>query len=378
VFLPGLLLFGAGILGWGTAAWVTGRSRYPESERRAAWSAISEARKEGAERWAPDALDRSEAAYRGGVEKARRESGRFYPVRDYRTARDCFVCTGARARYAATAAGEERESARSRAARALEQARAAKDDMNALVLASALTRPTERLRHRAAVRLAGAEGHFEVGEYPLALRRARESEAMMKEISERARSRVSRYVDPEVRRTWRRWVDETIRESRAAGTAAIVVVKEANRLDLYSGGALVRSFKVDLGRNRLGRKLQVGDLATPEGRYSIIEKKGAGSSRYHMALLLDYPTEADRRRLTRAKEAGAVALETSPGRWIEIHGEGGRGTDWTAGCVALSNSDIEALFAAVTVGTPVTIVGGDGPSGPISTLAGTLGKRSGS
>lgn len=375
MLLPGLLLLLGGMIGWGATLWITGRSRYPESERRAAWAAISEARTAGAVEWAGDALDRCVAGYRSGVCEARRQGGRFYLVRDYRTVRDGFLCTEAEARRAASLADEEREAARSLAAQALEAARTAMSDMNALVLASALTRSTERLRYRAVARLAGAEVHFRAGEYRLALRRAQESETMMTEIADRSRSRVSRYLDPEVRRTWRRWVEETVRESTVRGTTAIVVIKEANRLDLYAGGERVQSFKADLGRNRLGRKLHAGDMATPEGRYSIIEMKGPGNSRYHMALLLDYPTEADRRRLARAQETGAIAPETAPGRWIEIHGEGGLGTDWTAGCIALSNHDIEALYGAVSVGTPVTIVGGEGSSGPISTLAGTLGKK---
>jgi hypothetical protein len=53
---------------------------------------------------------------------------------------------------------------------------------------------------------------------------------------------------------------------------------------------------------------------------------------------------------------------------IEIHGEGGRGKDWTQGCVALTNSDIDDLFGRVAIGTPVTIVGGDGNGGTFTRL----------
>jgi lipoprotein-anchoring transpeptidase ErfK/SrfK len=284
---------------------------------------------------------------------------RLFLFRDYRTARNCFVCTAARVRTAVSAAGAERNAARGDASSALERARKEIEGMNALIATAGSARGTERLRHRAVLGLAKAETSFEAGNYRAALREARESERMAEEAATRVRARISRFQDPEVLRTWRRWVEDTVEDSRSRDAPAIVVVKEANRLDLYAEGIRVRSFTVDLGRNRLGRKLQVGDMATPEGRYSILQKKGPGTSRYHLALLLDYPTAADRRRLARAKESGAVARDAASGQLIEIHGEGGRGVDWTAGCIALSNQDMEALFTAVRVGTPVTIVGGE-------------------
>jgi len=87
-----------------------------------------------------------------------------------------------------------------------------------------------------------------------------------------------------------------------------------------------------------------------------------------MALLLDYPNAEDRRRFDEARRAGRVARNASLGGLIEIHGEGGRGRDWTKGCVALSNVEIQDLYSRVAVGTPVTIVGGDGNGGTFTKL----------
>jgi len=76
------------------------------------------------------------------------------------------------------------------------------------------------------------------------------------------------------------------------------------------------------------------------------------------------------------KRAGQLPRGAALGGLIEIHGEGGRGKDWTKGCVALSNDDIDDLYRKVGVGTPVTIVGGDG-RGVFAQLARESGSGSG-
>ena len=93
-------------------------------------------------------------------------------------------------------------------------------------------------------------------------------------------------------------------------------------------------------------------VASPEGRYRITHE--LQRSRYYKALRLDYPNDEDRSRYREARRRGLV--KASIGGLIEIHGEGGRGEDWTMGCVALANSDMDHLMRQVGVGTPVTIV----------------------
>ena len=77
---------------------------------------------------------------------------------------------------------------------------------------------------------------------------------------------------------------------------------------------------------------------------------------YHRALLIDYPNANDRRDHAEAVRRGLVPGRRGSGGLIEIHGDGGRGQDWTNGCVALSDADIDRLFPEVEVGTPVTLV----------------------
>ncbi len=173
---------------------------------------------------------------------------------------------------------------------------------------------------------------------------------------ERLAARTTRQRDPAVRRRWQEWADAAVARSRAAGAAA-VVDKLGRRVVLYERGRAAAAFAADLGSNPLDDKLYAGDAATPEGVYRVIEKKEGGATRFHRALLLDYPTAQDRREYEAARRAGLVPKGHGIGGLIEIHGHGGRGSDWTNGCVALRDADMDRLYARLPLGAPVAIVG---------------------
>jgi murein L,D-transpeptidase YafK len=146
--------------------------------------------------------------------------------------------------------------------------------------------------------------------------------------------------------------------ARGGGPAAladsIVVEKKAHRLTLYHLGRPIRSYQVALGGQPVGDKLSAGDRRTPEGLYSIEDRNP--NSHYHLSLRISYPDAAHRAR--------AEALGVSPGGDIMIHGlPNGRGKvgaahrayDWTNGCIALTDEEIEEIWNAVPIGTPVQI-----------------------
>jgi murein L,D-transpeptidase YafK len=134
----------------------------------------------------------------------------------------------------------------------------------------------------------------------------------------------------------------------------VVVIKSAHTLTLYSRGKVLRSYKVALGRGPIEPKQFQGDHKTPEGEYTLDQKNA--KSRFHLALHVSYPNAADRER---ARKAGR-----DPGGAIMIHGlPQGFGwlglqqskIDWTDGCIAVSNSEIEEIWRLVPVGTPIEI-----------------------
>jgi len=166
--------------------------------------------------------------------------------------------------------------------------------------------------------------------------------------------RTVRLHDPELRRSWQTWVDATIASVKPR-QPAILVDKLRRRCVVVKDGRVVAQYRAEFGRNGLLDKLHAGDGATPEGRYKVSRKNGG--SRFFRALLLDYPNASDLAEYERARRQGRIRSGIGPGGLIEIHGNGGRGTDWTDGCVALHDEDMERLFDLAEVGTPVTIVG---------------------
>jgi murein L,D-transpeptidase YafK len=112
-----------------------------------------------------------------------------------------------------------------------------------------------------------------------------------------------------------------------------------------------------LGFNGIREKQFQGDGATPEGRYRVIASRGEGQTQFYRALVLDYPNAEDRRRFILAKRSGKIPATKSIGGQIEIHGVENELMAQTLGCIMLGNHHMADLFARVSSGTPVTIVG---------------------
>ena len=134
----------------------------------------------------------------------------------------------------------------------------------------------------------------------------------------------------------------------------IIVNKQARELWLMAKGKPLKRYRIALGGNPRGHKTQQGDQRTPEGVYRIAGRNPR--SAYHRALRVSYPNARDRRR---AKQQGV-----SPGGDIMIHGlPNGLGwigplhrwVDWTAGCIAVTDPEIEEIWRAVPDGTSIEI-----------------------
>ncbi len=168
-------------------------------------------------------------------------------------------------------------------------------------------------------------------------------------IAERAGNEASQI------KKWRRWIDDLVEQSRREQIYAVAVDKVAHKSYLIKNGRVIRTYQSELGYNSASPKLFAGDGATPEGIYKITKVK-IGNTKFYKALLLDYPNETDKWQFVENKRKGIITKGSSIGRLIEIHGDGGAGSDWTDGCVALSNNDMDHLVKFVGVGTPVVIV----------------------
>ena len=135
---------------------------------------------------------------------------------------------------------------------------------------------------------------------------------------------------------------------------SILILKKDHLLELFRGGRVIRSYKVALGRGGLAPKQREGDALTPEGHY-LIDSRNA-TSHYHRALHISYPNAEDRKRATQqgAAPGGAVMIHGLPNgmEWI---GAGHRLYDWTLGCIAVTDAEIDEIWKLVPDGTPVEI-----------------------
>ncbi len=134
----------------------------------------------------------------------------------------------------------------------------------------------------------------------------------------------------------------------------IVVEKKKHTMTVFHQNEPIRKYRVALGFSPEGHKEREGDGKTPEGTYYIIAKNP--QSRFHLSLKLSYPSEEDQHS---AEQKGV-----HPGGEIMIHGLGPQKSkgkwhvmrDWTLGCIAVTNEEIEELFRYATVGTKVQIL----------------------
>ena len=143
--------------------------------------------------------------------------------------------------------------------------------------------------------------------------------------------------------------------SFAADKADYVIVNKSERKTmLFATGKLLKSYRISLGGNPVGHKVQEGDQKTPEGRYVLDYKKS--DSAYYKAIRVSYPNAQDKQN--------AARLNVSPGGQIMIHGQangfawlGGvlKYFDWTAGCIAVTNTEMEDIWTLVDAGTPIEI-----------------------
>lgn len=132
----------------------------------------------------------------------------------------------------------------------------------------------------------------------------------------------------------------------------VVVLKSYRRLLLMRGDEVLKTYIVSLGGNPVGPKIRQGDNKTPEGSY-ILDRHNT-NSQYHRSIHISYPNADD---LARARKLGV-----SPGGELfihglpnDFHGHSNALGDWTEGCIAVTNAEIDEIWRAVADGTPIEI-----------------------
>jgi len=135
---------------------------------------------------------------------------------------------------------------------------------------------------------------------------------------------------------------------------SIVVWKKARKMTLFYRGDSVAVYLVALGKNPEGAKLEQGDNRTPEGIYYIDARNE--QSEFHKSLHVSYPSATDRARAAQlGKDPGGDIMIHGLPRQFAFAGDEHRLSDWTKGCIALTNREIEEVFGAVRLGAVIDI-----------------------
>lgn len=135
----------------------------------------------------------------------------------------------------------------------------------------------------------------------------------------------------------------------------VLVIKSKRMMLLLKDSEIVKVYRISLGKSPVGHKIKAGDKKTPEGRYILEAKKYP--SKYYKAIRISYPNEQD---ILQAKNLGVL-----PGGDIMIHGLPAdfadigsihRIVDWTDGCIAVTNEEMDELWELIPVGIPIDIM----------------------
>jgi murein L,D-transpeptidase YafK len=134
----------------------------------------------------------------------------------------------------------------------------------------------------------------------------------------------------------------------------VVVIKSKRLLILMRDGEILKAYKIALGKQPKGRKTNAGDRKTPEGNY-ILDSRNT-ESKFHKSIHISYPSEKDILNAQKlgVSTGGAIMIHGLPDSLASL-GKAHRTWDWTDGCIAVTNPEIEEIWRFVTDGTPIEI-----------------------
>jgi len=145
-----------------------------------------------------------------------------------------------------------------------------------------------------------------------------------------------------------------MKEKKIPKAQKVLIVKSERKLFLLRAGRPYREYHIALGKNPVGPKEREHDQKTPEGNYTLDFKKADSS--YYRAIHINYPTPEQKARALKrgVNPGGAIMIHGQPNWWGWLSPIRQR-FDWTAGCIAVSNGDMDEIWEAVEPGTPIEI-----------------------
>lgn len=320
---------------------------------RTASEAISNARLRHAFVYASSLFNESEDMYQKAMQLWRKENERWYFVRDY----DQVIAMAANAEkkvnLAIKKAGEHRDRYQKDFEKLAEQLSAKIKDFESYYSFLPLPEDVRNKFVKGRILFSESQRSGDKGEFSKAYNKAEDASNLISQAYDFGKKKLNNYFKSY--KDWEKLNKEALQLSQSR--RVIMVDKIARKCYVYKNGKTTHTFTAELGKNWVGDKNKQGDKSTPEGKYHITKKLKGSQTIYYKALLINYPNEEDKARFNTNKANGVIPKTAQIGGLIEIHGGGGKGTDWTDGCVALTDKDMDKIYPLADVGTPVFIVG---------------------
>ncbi|MBP8959618.1 MAG: L,D-transpeptidase family protein [Bacteroidales bacterium] len=327
----------------------------PTEEIELANLALSDASARQAPVYSKKLFSEAEAAYDSAMSKWKRENNKFIFFRNYEEV----------AEYAKLSREKANEAAKKSEISSKELETRIKEKISTLIatcskfenIFSRYPLPNHSWSRFSKGKLLLQEGEvaFSKSQILVANRKITEAENLIFEVYQNAIAELKNYFNSY--QNWKKWYETSVAQSAKNNSYLILVDKFARKCYLYYNGKIKYEFDVELGKNWAGYKRRMGDKATPEGKYEVVRKYQGRETAYYKSLVINYPNSEDIARFKSEIAGGSLPPSSKIGGGIEIHGGGGKGVDWTDGCIALTNANMDKLFSLVKIGTPVTIVG---------------------
>jgi len=332
--------------------------RWPEppvAELQAANEALMSAKQAEAGKYAPQLFNNTSKLYESAMKSWKTENEKFILNRDFAITRAFAIQATQKGAEAQKTATEKAHKIRKNTGSVLFELDSIKRNFERVYYPLPLSKTVRENFNKAVFLTTEARLARERGDLQLAESKLEKARYLMAGSNKNARNMLEDYFNSLSR--WRNEVKRAIDQSASLNAPLIIVNKMEHECLLYLGGVLKKRFEAEFGPNWIGDKMYRGDKATPEGVYRVVQKKDQRRTIYYKSLAINYPNEEDRVRFRENVNSGIFSKRLDIGGSIEIHGSGGRGFDWTRGCVALSNKDMDFIYGIVSENTPVVIVG---------------------
>ncbi|HEX2921048.1 MAG TPA: L,D-transpeptidase [Bacteroidales bacterium] len=327
----------------------------PAQEMKHARECLSDAARSNADTYSSKLYNEAKNNYDSALVNWKKQNQRFIYFRDYERVRMFASMAAQKSIKAKGNSIANTTSLKEQITEKLDTLGELVSELNRLFTAYPLESETRNRISKGKMLLEEAEVAFNRGHYHQSSRNLKDAEYLLSSSYENAYSNLKNYFKSYSK--WKTWSEKTIKESKKNGDYSIIIDKFSRKLTVYQKGVKKQEFETELGKNWVGDKRVRGDHATPEGMYKITKKLDSNKTKYYKALLLDYPNEEDLETFKKEVSKGTLPRSAKIGGLIEIHGNGGKGIDWTEGCIALTDREMDVLFKLAKVGTPVTIIG---------------------